>query len=82
MMKVSKKSHMPFTIDELDYDDVKWSSNYYITLVYYIDGTLKWSEFGLYNNKENNKNTREECIVELLKLFLHLIYIELLQKAA
>ena len=47
---------MPFTIDELGYDDVTWSSDYYITLIYYIDGNLNLMNYGLYNDKENTKN--------------------------
>jgi hypothetical protein len=52
----SEKSYMPFTIDELEYDDVTWSSDYYITFIYYIDGNLNWMNYRLYNDKENTKN--------------------------
>lgn len=55
----SKKSFMPFTIDGLEYDEVDWDSDKYITGILYKNENLKYWGYCLYNDVENEKNVKE-----------------------
>lgn len=56
----SKKSHLPFTIDDISYDDaLDFNNGEYATGILYANKKLKWWAYGLYNNVENRDNIED-----------------------
>lgn len=56
----SKKSHIPFTIDDISYDDaLDFNTGEYATGLLYADKNLECWTYGLYNNVENQDNIED-----------------------
>ncbi|BCN30996.1 transcription elongation factor GreAB [Anaeromicropila herbilytica] len=56
----SKKSYIPFTEDDISYDDaLDFNNGEYATGILYSDKKLKWWTYGLYNDVENRDNIED-----------------------
>ncbi len=56
----SKKSHIPFTTEDISYDDaLDFNNGEYATGILYSDNNFKSWAYGLYNNVENKENIED-----------------------